>query len=845
CLLSVAIAGFTPSRAGATDALWENHTIFRGVPPQIDAAAFLNTGLMELFVQTPATPGFTTYPFETLNTLNYTNRGIIDSRLGLRFDTHDNSSVRRPAANFVNSGEVIGTDNTVGGQTRSLIEINATNVFNRGLLDSGESGRMDVRGGNVDLQRSGLRVAASGRTEPDSATFSDFQGGGTHFNAPNITDFYWNIQTNAVDLFSDFIFREPNFRTPGHFVLTNLSGGVQVYLPGPTPVRAGEYPWATPPLATYSAFTATNRIGGTNIVIVSVFIPTEAANGRISSEVGFARLAPGTTTNELALAAPIPTIRIQVRVPDPTLDGFLTNSLYIEDFSLIQSNLLSTNVLNNLTRKPRVIRVSRTETEWWTNRRPANATYDNNSHLYSGFFSNQVVTVGASSYALSVNEGSLVLLTNLFNTAIPEATVVNTNPYLPVALFDPTNRPGRLELSAGSKLDLRKTRVFSQNYLKVASPHVEYDDNTVLDAPFMSLDMGSTNGTLVVRGLVRNTVERFEGRLFLYSGVWSNSFIIDTNAFPTTHHFLFIDPEDLLSDKEVTIFESRIRGDNLIIHDRIRTTKQLLLDATNIVLYGGLQPTLEALNVGPAQMPRLINFTNFGTNSLIQGRSEFGMSPAPRMKSWHNSGLFLGFSHRIQSEQIVNRGTLLASRVLLELHGDTIDLRGGMSGSLGDTHLQGRRLFSAGSVLSAGGFLTYTQFVAAAPGGFVLDISDEVNDGGPGLNNLWSVTNGGFRVVRKPAVGDLLGTRITSSATGFREATHTWAGEDRGANPSGFQNNLALQRLTLNGDRFSLFSFAPANPAGGNALYVQHLEFVRGATNVAQNLEVRPGMMIY
>jgi hypothetical protein len=102
----------------------------------------------------------------------------------------------------------------------------------------------------------------------------------------------------------------------------------------------------------------------------------------------------------------------------------------------------------------------------------------------------------------------------------------------------------------------------------------------------------------------------------------------------------------------------------------------------------------------------------------------------------------------------------------------------------------------------------------------------------------------GFQMVRKPVEGDLLGTTITSMAARFAEVVHTWAGEDRGSTVAGYENNAALGLLILDGRLFSLFTFRPPG-ATPTALYVDRLELIGDAVDVANSLNLEGGFKIY
>jgi hypothetical protein len=80
--------------AAGTAPSYENFGTLTNVP-QIDARVFANYGTFGSLV--------TPLPFQTQNTLIYTNRGIMLGGVGFRFDFLSSAGVRKPADTFVNA----------------------------------------------------------------------------------------------------------------------------------------------------------------------------------------------------------------------------------------------------------------------------------------------------------------------------------------------------------------------------------------------------------------------------------------------------------------------------------------------------------------------------------------------------------------------------------------------------------------------------------------------------------------------------------------------------------------------------------------------------------------------
>src|SRR6266446_4465993 len=165
-LLGLALfAALVPSVLGQPALFWENTAAIISppdVPPQIDAINFVNdrTAILSITFGVGDSLPF----FETSDTLNYTNRGLMQVDTGWKFDTEP-ATIGYPhwAANFDNSGEIdtavtsgnissnIFTFLSLSGGPRTFVS--ATNIVNSGLIHSAFEGLVSLKGGNVDLRR--------------------------------------------------------------------------------------------------------------------------------------------------------------------------------------------------------------------------------------------------------------------------------------------------------------------------------------------------------------------------------------------------------------------------------------------------------------------------------------------------------------------------------------------------------------------------------------------------------------------------------------------------------------------------------------------------------------------
>jgi hypothetical protein len=96
----------------------------------------------------------------------------------------------------------------------------------------------------------------------------------------------------------------------------------------------------------------------------------------------------------------------------------------------------------------------------------------------------------------------------------------------------------------------------------------------------------------------------------------------------------------------------------------------------------------------------------------------------------------------------------------------------------------------------------------------------------------------------KPATGDLLGTTLSTKADFFAQVDHVWAGENRGATVSGYQDNSAVGKLVCSiGNGTPLLSFQGSG--AGRALYVDQLDITLLGQNIETYLDIVPDFAIY
>src|SRR5205823_1970775 len=134
----------------------------------------------------------------TQNTLWFTNNNLMQSGLGFWLDDVSNDGLHRPAAAIVNNNGNANTPATIFGSDFMLLS--ATNLVNRGILEIGPSGLMQLSGNTLNLARGGLLVdpagGSGGGCEP--AFFYRFFISPTNYFPENgLDDLYWGIGSDT------------------------------------------------------------------------------------------------------------------------------------------------------------------------------------------------------------------------------------------------------------------------------------------------------------------------------------------------------------------------------------------------------------------------------------------------------------------------------------------------------------------------------------------------------------------------------------------------------------------------------------------------------------------------
>ena len=834
------------------------------VPPmdpalvQIDAA---NSGYV--FINEPGalfSVSQDVLPLKMSNVQNYTNQGVMVGFPGFIFEDFANPppandsggwtpSGGKMAANFVNqnnglnggvidcsgifsglftgsffsSGVFLLGDESIGGKCI----ISATNIVHSGQINMDASGLIKLTGDTVDLTAGSLTMAT-----PGQITFIDTNGVLTTIGQGNagILDGYWGVgqqTTNNLINPSQYNIFPPVF-SPFHLATT----------------RQFFQTFSLLSLPNAQAFVSDVQTDVSNRYVQVVFL--QQTNASISNSVFF---IPGFES----------VVQWQWQSVDFVTGAVSTNYLYLTDNFGETTNLgLAVDGFAG----PNATFI------------PVNYSFVQGVPFQSQFFLPVTPTPPSGS---PLNVFTTFQQTNAWSVYqadfSPSAQEVGD-----VAGQNVTNLAGRIEITANKSLDLTRTRISALAYtLLSATNHLLGYSNALILSPNMDLLLRSTNGGLSISNLVVPNVPASIGTCGLDSERWTQ---VDPLTGVTNHfHILFVDSE-FTPLSPVFIQTLSLKSTNaaspgtesMVISDNLNVTSNLFLDTVSLTLTtnsigAGAFSTNGQLNLlspnvfWSSSTPRLLDLTNWGVISALNLINFAGnmFSPdsaratATPYQAFVNHGTVLDQGTFVLADYFLNSGIIQGNsfgsidvRTL-----DAINTNATLSAPAGNVSVAANNLIISNSFIQAGGSLILAPTCTLSDGYvFGNEFGHATNATLPNVvtnGNTWLV-GAGVQIPIKPATADLLGTTISNVAHGF-DSFIQWSGEDRGAVPGGFADNLALGRLILDETNSSrIFHFGGVS--GNNAIYVDTLIFQGAVTNTDANgnfpsVSIAPGMKIY
>jgi len=413
-----------------------------------------------------------------------------------------------------------------------------------------------------------------------------------------------------------------------------------------------------------------------------------------------------------------------------------------------------------------------------------------------------------------------------------------------------TNLAGRVRIEANN-LNLEGARIRAHGVVNIKAKHVTSSTSTSIAAPYANYDLGSTNGTMVYRGLNPVGQPNLTGIIKVFVTSWTNTAEFpdpaaaaatsDPNAGTGT-----TTPANLLADTHfrVMIIDADI--------DPLKTTGELVglkLRATNLttvdpVLYQ--VPEVDAIPTtypdgfsgassisGNEQVaPVTENWTNQGSFQLV-GSLGVSSRTFPMLKTLSNSSdifgerIALGVGQSTALNYITNTGTLISSGYL-GLGASTFYHAGRIEGgNVVDLAMNSMVLAGTNSILAGGGLNVTANTLDATEGGLIgtpnlisLNVSDRfVAPAG----KVFVLSGAGVKLGANAVSNDLSGVTVSVRAGRFETAFVAWPSLDRGTEAAGLVNNSAIGALVLTVGEYGRADIR-ASGSGERALYTRRLE---------------------
>jgi len=404
-------------------------------------------------------------------------------------------------------------------------------------------------------------------------------------------------------------------------------------------------------------------------------------------------------------------------------------------------------------------------------------------------------------------------------------------------------------------LNLEDARIRGNSLVSIQTDHLVSSAKAKVEAPNLIFNLASTNGNLTVQNLTRESILQFQGAVYAWSGLWTNQTgFLSTNVGPDPNdpaltvtniitnvvnigfHVLALDARFLaVQPTPVLVHEMIAHSTNVVINDNMNVVENLLIDADSWTLNGRLTFSSGNSYFGATNTPALRFFTNNGTFN-VDNVARFG-SDRPPYTSLVNRGTMSASAHVIRADYFQNSGRIT-------------DTAGPLRIDAGIAKLEGGRNDAASDVVLGIGDLKMFQYTNATDGRVLLTITNSLTDTGGGANNL-IVAARGVQLLRKPPLGDLLGTELSASTSRREIVPYHWMAEDRGATLAGFSNNVALGRLTLSAGQEGLLVFHAPSSQGQYALYVDEIDLAGFSLtsfeqdDLASTLQIDPNLTLY
>ncbi|MGO8743817.1 MAG: hypothetical protein ACLQUR_15645 [Limisphaerales bacterium] len=786
-----ALLGLLLARAAlGTDALYENDAIITypgtvSYPPTIDATNFVNTGTFSI--------NDLSEPYETWNTINYTNSGLMSSDVGFVFDTQTTGGSHLMAGSFYNANEVDCGYYFVAWATNIMNPgtVNVPGIFttvNPGTGATGLVGLMQFTGQKVDLSGSTL-ISAGGQGFAQAVGLYGLTGADTNSD--------WDA---TIDL-------GPTYAYPAWPVS---------FLP-PPPYGFGfpNLPLNTTPYFNFAAV-------GTNLNIIrSVFIQDASPN--VSYYVYF-------DTANLGLGGGNVTVEWRGGYVDLATGNPATNYLYLND-NYIESVATNDAIFNGI---PENFAFSESPTPQIFLAPTAPGFFNVFS---SGFVSNRFAYVSAQLIATSAGTNSIP---NGAVTNLPSRIQIGASNELNLALAQ-IIQPDYLSLQSPHQFD-------GNTGAQIAAPFS--DLNLGVTNGYLAITNLLPQSFPVWCGTVQAWSTRW---LVTVTNIVGTNAVAVTNDYRVLLVASQLTPTLAAQVQNLILHGTNtIISDAFNVIRTLSIDAQSLTLTTNVPGNGATsvegELNLESPNIlWPGSLPNLRWLTNNGAISTLN-LTYFGSSALPYGAFVNRGGVTNSGGSTIWAQDFENYGTFSSGSGSFILQSLTTTLTNSFIIAGGDVSITTGSLVASNLVLQSGRSLTLQVTNQLTDTGVTNGNTWSVGGGSLVGLNLPILPN----LPGNPANrSDLAGTTIFMTApTPNKQVVSTWAATNYGVSTAGYTNNVAIGRLFLDGlGTNSSFKFTGTGTS--NAMYVDYLELRDQATNRDASgsnftaLALSPNMVIY
>ena len=406
-------------------------------------------------------------------------------------------------------------------------------------------------------------------------------------------------------------------------------------------------------------------------------------------------------------------------------------------------------------------------------------------------------------------------------------------------------QPGSVVIDARD-LNLEAAKIRAEGNLKIKADNLISSKNAILDCQNISLDIGSAGRVLVIEDLIADEVYRFGGSLELYEAAWDDTWkemrLNDADppefeevTIPFHYKAWYVDLDSSMTN-QVLVQSLRLRGDDVIIRDKVRLAGELIIQSSSVTFDGDFEviPNPDTTfkwdeNVAPGVLSITNNAAFKIPGDVIMGSAETpyeifmntGTNATQNLtiyaKNFNNAGgMFVDGSFDLNSKYINTSDSALNVSENVRISGDYFKLRN--------------------STNMVGGMLN-------------MNVSNLMVDGGNNTTN-WFYVGNGISSEAESNSGKLLNSQFFLNADSYKSVPVLWnSSKDKGPVYEGYVDNRAIGLLSLTNSYLGVFEIASTSESK-KAIYVDKL-VLEGLTenalltNKLDQLNIKDGMTLY